>query len=456
MIKQEYVKAPDLFSKYIEVVKNTEVLQYKGKVAEIRDIIIESTGPEVRMGEICFIEIPDKGDIAAEVVAISDKRVYIMPYGDVEGIYPGCDVRSTGRLLRVAVGDFLLGKVVDGRGYLMDQGQRLKVGKYYNINAEAPNPLDRERITEPLSVGIRAIDGLITLGKGQRIGIFSGSGVGKSTLLGMIARNTNADVNVIALVGERGREVKDFLEKELGEEGLKRSVMVVATSDKPPLLRMRATYVATTIAEYFRDQGKDVLLMMDSITRFAKAQAEIGLATGEPPARRGYPNSVFTTIPRILERAGRTDKGSITGIYTVLVDADELNEPISDTMRGVLDGHIVLSRNLAERNHYPAVDILASISRLMNDVVSEEHKAIANKMRNLYSIYKQYEDIIILGAYAAGSNPELDEAIKYYSAIDEFLKQGIYEKSDFEETFNRMKYIFEGSATTQRRPLLVR
>ena len=334
--------------------------------------------------------------------------------------------------------------MLDGLGECIDDKGPVAVEDYYPIFNSPPNPIDRTRIKSPISLGIKAIDAFLTCGMGQRLGIFAGSGVGKSTLLGMIARNTRADVNVIALVGERGRELNDFIHKDLGEEGLERSVIVVATSDKPPLVRTRAAFTATAIAEYFRDCGANVLLMMDSVTRFAMAsKREVGLAAGEPPVTRGYTPSVFATLPKLLERAGTSPKGSITGIYTVLVDGDDLNEPISDAVRGILDGHIVLSRDLANRNHYPSIDILASISRLMNDVVTDEHKQIAGKVRNILSVYREAEELINIGAYVKGNNPKIDEAIEYIDEIQRFLQQDVKEKIDIEESINRLKLIFE-------------
>jgi flagellum-specific ATP synthase len=433
----------DFFSKYKDIISSVDTLSYKGRVEEVRGLIVESLGPDVRMGEICFIEVPGVGDIAAEVVGFSGSKVYLMPYSHIEGIYPGCYVRATGRMLRIAVGDGLIGRVVDGKGDPMDGHGKIKALTEYPLDRDAINPLQRELITEALPVGIRAIDGLLTVGKGQRVGIFAGSGVGKSTLLSMMAKNTTADITVIALVGERGREVKEFIEENLGKEGLKKSIVVSATSDQSPLLRLRCVYTATTIAEFFRDQGKDVLLLVDSITRVARAQREIALSIGEPPATRGYPPSVFAILPRILERAGRTKKGTITAFYTVLVEADDLNEPIADTIRGTIDGHIVLSRELARSGHYPAIDILDSVSRLMNKVISKEHKRFADSFRRYYSLYRASEDVITLGAYTKGTNPELDKAIELYPKMRAFLEQDIDEAPSFEETLKALKEIFE-------------
>jgi flagellum-specific ATP synthase len=357
-----------------------------------------------------------------------------MPVGELAGISPGSEIIATGQKLQVEVGQSLLGRVLNGLGQPMDGKDPLFTGNYYPLNASPPNPLTRKRIEVPLAMGIRAIDGLLTCGRGQRIGIFAGSGVGKSTLLGMIARNTEADVNVIGLIGERGREVRDFLERDLGEEGLARSVVVVATSDQPALVRIKGAMVATAVAEYFRDQGKDVMLMMDSVTRFAIAQREVGLAVGEPPTTRGYTPSVFALLPKLLERSGTAEKGSITGLYTVLVEGDDMNEPIADAVRGILDGHIVLSRNLAHLNHYPAIDVLASVSRLMSELGSKEHKDAAGKLRSSLAIYHNNEDLINIGAYASGSNPQIDSAISMIQPINGFLRQGVYEKAPFGDT----------------------
>ncbi len=356
-----------------------------------------------------------------------------MPLEDVTGLKKGCEVLKTGRTVSIPVGEELKGRVVDALGRPID-GKRLVLKEYRQIVNEAPNPLIRKRILEPLPVGVRAIDGFLTLGKGQRIGIFAGSGVGKSTLLGMIARNTTADINVIALIGERGREVREFIEKDLGDEGIKRSVVVVSTSDQPALLRIKALLTATTIAEYFRDKGYAVMLMVDSITRWAMAQREVGLAIGEPPTTRGYPPSVFAQLPKILERAGNSDKGSITGIYTVLVEADDFNEPISDTVRGIVDGHIILSRKLAESNHFPAIDVLMSVSRLMIDVIKPEHLQSARAIRDIIATYNDAKDLIDVGAYKKGANPKIDKSIELIDEINKFLRQGIKEKMSFQDT----------------------
>lgn len=415
-------------------IEGVQLYRLLGHITEVVGLTVESEGPTVRLGELCRIYPREiRGPVLAEVVGFRERRVLLMPYGDLSGVSPGCRVEATGSFLEIPVGWGFLGRVVNGVGKLIDGKGSAKPDSSYPVHSSAPNPLERKRIREPLPTGVRVIDGLLTCGKGQRIGIFSGSGVGKSTLLGMIARNTRADVNVIALVGERGREVKAFLEDSLGD-GLKRSVVVVATSDQPALLRVNAAFVATAMAEYFRDQGCDVLLMMDSLTRFAMAQREIGLATGEPPATRGYTPSVFAAIPKLLERSGTSTRGTITGFYTVLVDGDDINEPITDTARGVLDGHIMLSREIASRNHYPAVDVLNSVSRLMKEIVDPVHLEAAGKVRKLLATYKGAEDLINIGAYVKGSNPDIDEAIALIDEVNRFLRQGIDETSEFSRT----------------------
>jgi len=417
-------------------------------VTQVVGIIVESNGPPCGVGELCEI-YPDSGHttqpVLAEVIAFRDNRTLLMPFGPVSDIKPGSEVVTTGSSLRVHVGEELLGRVLDGLGRPLDGKGPIRAERKAATSSEPPHPLARNRITEPLSLGIRAIDGLLTVGKGQRVGIFAGSGVGKSTLLGMISRNTAADVNVIGLIGERGREVREFIEKDLGAEGLARSVVVVATSDQIPIIRLRGAQVATTIAEYFRDKGLDVLLMMDSVTRIAWAQREIGLASGEPPTTRGYTPSVFAFLPRLLERSGCSSRGSITGLYTVLVEADDMNEPIADTVRGILDGHIVLSRELAARNHYPAIDVLASVSRLMNDVTTPEHRSLAGRLRDVLATYRASEDLINIGAYSAGSNPKIDFAISKIDAINGFLKQRVDERVSFEATVNALRELFVGS-----------
>lgn len=377
----------------------------------------------------------------AEVVGFRDKRLLLMPYESVEGLGVGCIVENTGHPLSVYVGDEMLGHTLDGMGRPTDI-EELTLREEYPVDAAPPDPMDRVIINEVLPLGVKAVDGLITVGKGQRIGIFAGSGVGKSTLLGMFARNTRADINVIALIGERGREVREFIERDMGEEGMKRSVVIVATSDRPALLRRNAAKTATAIAEYFRDQGKDVLLMMDSLTRFSMAQREIGLASGEPPVTRGYPPSVYSEMPKLLERAGNSDKGSITGLYTVLVDGDDFNEPITDTARSILDGHIMLDRKLAHKNHYPAIDVLQSISRVMSSIADSKHKEAAGKLKNVMATYQEAEDLINIGAYKKGSNKNIDYAIEKIDAVNEFLLQGTYDKFSFEEIMEMLENLF--------------
>ncbi len=426
-----------------ETIENTKVNREFGYITRVVGLIIESIGPEVSIGELCYIKSTE-GDIEAEVVGFNDNKVLLMPIGVMKGITPGAKVIASGSELKIEIGDELLGEVMDGLGRpLTSEKEEFKNPnlKEVNVNKEPPDPLKRQRIKEPLSLGIKSIDGLLTCGRGQRLGIFAGSGVGKSTLLGMAARNTDADINVIALIGERGREVRDFIEEDLGPEGLKKSIVVVATSDKPALIRMKAASVATAIAEFFRDKGKDVLLMMDSVTRVAMALREVGLASGEPPATRGYPPSVFAKLPKLLERTGTNDKGSITALYAVLVEGDDFNEPISDTVRGILDGHITLSRSLASKNHFPAVDVLESVSRVMKDVVSEEHIENANQLKKLLADYKEAEDLISIGAYEQGSNPKVDRAIDKIDRINDFLTQKIEEKVSFEETKRRLAQI---------------
>ena len=430
--------------KYSSVV-NEHFFKIKGKVVNAVGLTIESKGPQAKLGDICHIysglKNADGKSALAEVVGFKEGKVLLMPYENVEGIGPGCSVENTGAPLKVHVNDGLLGKLLDGLGRLEDG--MIPEGIEYSVEASPPDPMSRKIIDEVLPLGVKAVDGLITIGKGQRIGIFAGSGVGKSTLMGMFARNTKADINVIALIGERGREVREFVERDLGEEGMKRSIVVVATSDRPALERKKAAQTATAIAEYFRDQGKDVLLMMDSLTRFSMAQREIGLASGEPPVSRGYPPSVYSEMPKLLERAGRSDKGSITGLYTVLVDGDDFNEPITDTARSILDGHIMLNRKLGHKNHYPAIDVLQSISRCMSQIAQREHKTLAGKLKNVLATYSEAEDLINIGAYKAGSNPEIDYAIEKINAVNQFLRQDVYDKFTFEETVDMMRALFE-------------
>ncbi len=430
------------FTKYYGLLERTYEKRL-GKVVKVVGLTIESIGPEAKLNDLCRIISKDKRQVVmAEVVGFKDNRVLLMPYDNVEGVGLGSSVENTGYPLRVRVSDDLLGSVVDGLGNPLN-GHELENGGMYSVEASPPEPMDRKLIDSVLPLGVKAVDGITTLGKGQRIGIFAGSGVGKSTLLGMFARNTKADINVIALIGERGREVREFIERDLGEEGMKRSVVVVATSDKPALIRNKAAKTATAIAEYFRDQGKDVLLMMDSLTRFSMAQREIGLASGEPPVSRGYPPSVYSEMPKLLERAGYSDKGSITGLYTVLVDGDDFNEPIADTARGILDGHVILSRKMAHKNHYPAIDILQSISRVMSSIATDEHKLYAGKLKSVLAVYNEAEDLVNIGAYKKGSNKEIDYAIEKIDRINQFLCQGVYEKFSFEEEVDMLKEIFD-------------
>jgi len=424
-------------AKYYNLISKT---YYKkmGRVSKVIGLTVESIGPDAKLNDVCKILLRDKPGqhINAEVVGFKDNRIVLMPFENVDGIGPGCIVENTNEALNVNVGEGLLGKTVDGLGVPTD-GSELQSFERYPVEQTAPDPMDRVIINEILPLGVKAVDGLLTIGKGQRIGIFAGSGVGKSTLLGMFARNTKADINVIALIGERGREVREFIERDLGEEGMKRSVVVVATSDKPALIRNKAAKTATAIAEYFRDQGKDVLLMMDSLTRFSMAQREIGLASGEPPVTRGYPPSMYSEMPKLLERAGNSDKGSITGLYTVLVDGD-----ITDTARSILDGHIMLSRKLAHKNHYPAIDVLQSISRCMSQIVDKHQKELAGRLKNVMATYTEAEDLINIGAYKSGSNKNIDYAISKIDKVNEFLMQATDEKITFEDEIRRLEEVF--------------
>ncbi|MCL1996892.1 MAG: flagellar protein export ATPase FliI [Defluviitaleaceae bacterium] len=432
---------PTDFLKYKETINKNHVRKL-GKVSQVVGLTIESIGPDISLGSTCHIR-SGESDVLAEVVGFKGSNILLMPLGDVSGVRPGAVVEAQENPITVNVSHDLLGRVLDGIGKPIDGKPEVTNGKDFPIVNSPPNPLHRNRISTPLALGVKALDGLLTIGKGQRVGIFAGSGVGKSTLMGMIARNTNADVNVIALIGERGREVREFIEKDLGEEGLKRSILVVSTSDKPALVRLKAADVATSIAEYFRAEGKDVLLLMDSLTRYAMAQREIGLATGEPPVSRGYTPSVFAVMPRLLERAGNDSYGSITGLYTVLVDGDDITEPVTDTARGILDGHIVLNRKIANKNHYPAIDVLASVSRVMPDIVSKEHRLQANEIKRAMALYNESEDLINIGAYVKGSNPNIDMAIAKNGPIKDFLTQEVEEKIQFETTLDIMAAIAE-------------
>ncbi|NLK00515.1 MAG: flagellar protein export ATPase FliI [Clostridia bacterium] len=431
-------------AKYIHKVKDISTYRYLGKVARVVGLTIEASGINASIGEICIIQVEkrEEEDIVAEVVGFRDGYALLMPLGDLKGIAPGCRVLPLGKSHQVMMGEELLGQVLDGLGRPLDGVEGIPERRF-TVHNDPPNPMERKTIDEKLETGIKAIDMFTTCGRGQRVGIFAGSGVGKSTLLGMIARCCVADVNVVALIGERGREIKDFLHRDLGEEGLKKSVVVTATSDQPPLVRIKGAFVATAIAEYFRDQGKDVMLMMDSVTRFAAAQREVGLAVGEPPATRGYTPSVFALLPKLLERAGRSNKGSITGLYTVLVEADDMNEPIADAVRGILDGHIVLSRRLAAQNHFPAVDILQSISRLMPDIIDKRQSKLVQIAREALATYEEAKDLVNIGAYEKGSNPEIDNSIKLHSGIMEFLKQGVDDHIPMDEALDEFEAVIK-------------
>ncbi len=431
-------------NRFSKAVANATTLRFIGRVTKIIGLTIESEGPQVKMGEVCEIHpLTSAKPIEAEVVGFSSDKVLLMPLGDMVGVGPGSKVYASGYAHSVYVGDDLLGRIIDGTGRQIDGGKKLNLRIRYPVDTDPPSPLTRMKIKEPITLGVRALDGLITVGRGQRIGVFAGSGVGKSTLMGMIARNTKADVNVIALIGERGREVREFIENDLGEEGLKRSVVVVATSDKPALVRVNAALLATSVAEYFRDKNLDVMLMMDSLTRFSMAQREIGLAVGEPPVARGYTPSVFAKLPKLLERAGNSDRGSITALYTVLVDGDDMNEPIADAIRGILDGHVVLSRKLAHKAHYPAIDVLQSISRVMPNIISKEHLEASRKFLELLAIYRESEDLINIGAYEKGSSPKIDNAINKIDELNSVLKQRVNEKSTLEEVIQKMIEVVE-------------
>ena len=428
------------FEKYNRVLDES-LIRNMGRVENVIGLSIESKGPEAKLGDLCKIFTGSDGEyIYAEVIGFKDRKTLLSPYQATDGIAIGCRVENTGSPLMVTVTDKLLGHVLDSLGNCEELGHI--EGARVEVDTQAMDAMDRVVIDEVLSLGVKAVDGLLTIGKGQRIGIFAGSGVGKSTLMGMFARNTNADINVIALIGERGREVKEFIERDLGPEGMARSVVVVATSDRTALERKKAAMTATAIAEYFRDSGKDVLLMMDSLTRFSMAQREIGLASGEPPVSRGYPPSVYSQMPRLLERAGKNSRGSITGLYTVLVDGDDFNEPITDTARGILDGHIVLDRKLAQKNHYPAIDVLASVSRCMSGLVSREHKKYAGKLKSTMATYRDAEDLINIGAYKAGSNPDIDYSITMNGPINEYLCQETDEKFDYDSAYALLEQMF--------------
>lgn len=441
-----------VLEKYRFLIDKIDPIRLMGHITKVTGITLETLGPRGRIGEICKIIIPDQHNVIKEVygeiIGFNQRHMVIMPYFGIEGVFPGCEVKTTNEILSIPVSEELRGRILDGIGNPLDGKPMVLSKEKRSIFSNPPNPITKPRIEKIIPTGIRAIDGFLTMGEGQRMGIFAGSGVGKSTLLGMIARNAQADINVIALIGERGREVREFIEKDLGPEGLKKSVLVVATSDTSPLMRIRGAYTATTIAEYFRDQGYTVNLMLDSITRFSRAQREVGLASGEPPSSSGYPPSVFSTLPRLLERAGTSHAGTITGFYTVLVEGDDFNEPITDTVRGIIDGHILLKRELADKAHYPAIDILGSISRLFTDIVDmKTHRKPVMTLKELYAIYRENEDLINIGAYQKGSDPKIDLAIKKYKEITDFLKQEIEEKIDFPHTvqsLGRMAQIVNG------------
>ena len=435
------------FDKYLATVDQAATVDVKGRVKEVIGLVVRATVPETRIGELCYIyNSRSSAPVKAEVVGFQDGDVMLMPLGDLMNIGPSSEVQSTGQCLTVKVGNGLLGRVLNGLGEPIDTATHgpLECDREYPVYGHPPDPLRRKRVLKPLSTGVRAIDALLTCGEGQRVGLFAAAGVGKSTLLGMIARNTEADINIITLVGERGREVRDFLEQDLGPEGLKRSVVIVATSDQPSLVRLKAAYVGTAIAEYFRDCGKRVMLMMDSVTRFARAQREVGLACGEPPARAGYTPSVFAELPKLLERSGNSDKGSITAFYTVLVAGDDMNEPVADEVRSILDGHVILSRELASRNQYPAISVLDSVSRVMSAVTTKEHRQSAARMRDTIATYQKNRDLILIGAYQKGSDPRVDDAIARYDGIIGFLKQDVSEKVTFEDTVARMPGLVGG------------
>lgn len=430
---------------YFDLIDHASPVEVRGRVSEVTGLVMKAYVPGARMGDLCLISSHyQKEPIAAEVVGFREGQVFLMPLGDMEGIGLDSEVINTNRPLSVKVGPELLGRILNGLGQPIDQKGPLPEGmKTYSVHASPPDPLQRKRILNHISVGVNAIDGLLTVGEGQRIGLFAAAGVGKSTLLGMIARNTEAEVNVISLVGERGREVRDFLEKDLGEAGLKRSVIVCATSDQSSLVRLKCAYVATAIAESFRDQGLKVMLMMDSVTRFARAQREIGLAIGEPPARQGYTPSVFSTLPKLLERTGNSEKGSITAFYTVLVAGDDMNEPVADEVRSILDGHIILGRRFAAAGHYPAIDVSESVSRVMDTIVAPEHRKAANKLREVLATYEKERDLIMIGAYQKGSDPRVDYAISKIDKVNEYLKQDLYSKTAFDAVRKRLVDLFQ-------------
>ena len=439
---------------YVQAIRGLEPLRTEGKVSEVVGNLITAYNPGLQIGDTCQLAYRGRaGDVSAEVVGFRGKNAFLMPLGDVQGLGPDCRIFKDGESAEVPVGAALLGRVLDGLGRPIDAKGKLETHRTRPIYSVAPNPLSRKRILKPLDVGVRSINALTTLGMGQRMGIMAGSGVGKSVLMGMIARNTNADVNVIGLIGERGREVKEFIEKDLGEEGSRRSVVVAATSDQSPLVRMRGAFTAIAIAEFFRDAGMNVLLMMDSVTRFAMAQREIGLSVGEPPTTKGYPPSVFSLLPKLMERAGNGGgEGTLTALFTVLIEADDVNEPIGDAVRSIVDGHILLDRKLASRGHYPAIDVLNSRSRIMTDVVSQAGNQFAMRFSETYSIYKEAEDLINIGAYVAGANPKIDYSISKIDEINAFLRQGTFEKATLEQSFAKMESIVRDFPASRSKP----
>lgn len=433
------------FDKYKEALNKKEHFSRLGKVTQVVGLIIWVEGIDVFIGEVCQIYVKNPNRVVlTEAVAFKDSYVLLMPLDETHGIGPGAYVKPTGESLRIKIGANILGRTLDGLGRPID-GEQILGGTLSAVDRSPPNPFRRRKIDSIMSTGVKAIDGLLTCGEGQRIGIFAGSGVGKSTLMGMIARYSQSDVNVIALVGERGREVLEFIEKDLGPEGYERSVVVVATSDQPPLVRLKASFVATSIAEHYRDQGMKVMLMMDSVTRFAMSQREIGLATGEPPTTKGYTPSVFAMLPKLLERSGTSDSGSITAFYTVLVEGDDMNDPIADAVRGILDGHIVLSRKLASKNHFPAIDVQNSVSRVMPSIVDQEHRELAGELKEYMAIFEESEDLINIGAYNKGSNFRIDRAIDLNSPTKEYLRQETHEKFDYYESKELLEIVIKGS-----------
>ena len=443
------------FEKYHVALNNVSPINSQGKITKIVGLIAEAIGPVAMIGSLCDI-YPSDGlpKITAEVVGFRENRILLMPLGELHGIGPGNKVISKHRQASIDVGESLLGRVIDGLGNPIDGKGPLICDMSYPIYSDPVNPMKRKRIREPLGTGIKALDGLFTVGRGQRMGIFAGSGVGKSVLLGMIAKNSTADVNVIALIGERGRELNEFLERDLGEEGLKRSVVVVATSENLPLIRMRGAFIASSIAEYFRDQGKHVILMMDSITRFAMAQREVGLAVGEPPTSKGYTPSVFSLLPKLLERAGTChESGTITGLYTVLVEGDDMNDPVADAVRAIIDGHVVLSRDLAMHGHYPAIDILNSVSRVMTDIIDKDHMTWANKLKSMMATYRKAEDLINIGAYVKGNNTRIDEAVSMIDSINLFLQQDIEQSVPIEESIIKLGELFNKTKEYEKVPV---